>query len=105
VPEGYAILLVFAMALQSVFLALLLTFARRPWYGAYAGTTAAYGLDPLTDQHLAGAIMWVPAGLVYLAAGLGLTAAWLRTAERDTTGTGVVDGLAPAGGQRSPRAG
>jgi putative membrane protein len=83
VPEGYALLLVFTMALQSVFLSVLLTFARRPWYDAYADTTAAYGLDPLTDQHLAGAIMWVPAGLVYLAAGLGLTAAWLRAAERE----------------------
>jgi putative membrane protein len=88
VPEGYALLLVFAMALQSVFLSVLLTFARRPWYDAYATTTAAYGLDPLTDQHLAGAIMWVPAGLVYLAAGLGLTAAWLRTAERGAVGAG-----------------
>ena len=30
--------------------------------------------------------MWIPAGLVYLAAGLGLTAAWLRTAEREAAG-------------------
>jgi putative membrane protein len=95
VPEGYAILLVFAMALQSVFLSALLTFARRPWYDAYATTTAAYGLDPLTDQHLAGAIMWVPAGLVYLAAGLGLTVAWLREAERGADDVGPYAPSAP----------
>jgi hypothetical protein len=29
-----------------------------------------------------GVIMWIPAGLVYLDAGLGLTVAWVRTAER-----------------------
>ena len=103
VPEGFALLLVFAMALQSVFLSVLLTFARRPWYDAYLSTTAAHGLDPLTDQHLAGAIMWVPAGLVYLAAGLGLTAAWLRTAEREAARMDVDVGDGPrdpAGGTR-----
>jgi cytochrome c oxidase assembly factor CtaG len=88
VPEGFAILLVFALAMQGVFLSALLTFARQPWYTAYAGTTAAFGLDPLADQQLAGVIMWVPAGLVYPAVGLALTVAWLRESEREPLGVG-----------------
>lgn len=77
------VLLVFAMGLQSVFLALLLTFATEPWYRAYSTTTQAWGLAPLADQQLAGAIMWVPAGAVHVAAGVALLLAWLRAAEAD----------------------
>jgi cytochrome c oxidase assembly factor CtaG len=77
-PEGIGVLLVFAMALQSVFLALLLTFADTPWYWVYSATTRAYGLDPLVDQQLAGVIMWVPAGLVYTGIGLRLLLTWIR---------------------------
>jgi cytochrome c oxidase assembly factor CtaG len=83
VSNGLGVLLVFAMAMQSVFLSLLLTFARKPWYAGYAETTAPWGLDPLTDQHLAGVIMWIPAGALYLAAALALLASWIRAAERD----------------------
>ncbi len=84
VSEGFAVLLVFGMALQSVFLSALLTFASSPWYSAYATTTAAWGLDPLSDQQLAGVIMWVPAGLVYLVAALALLVAWVRSSDGDT---------------------
>ena len=81
VPEGLGALLVFGMALQSVFLSLLLTFATSPWYAGYAATTAPWGLDPLADQQLAGVIMWVPAGVVYVIAALALVAVWIRTSE------------------------
>jgi putative membrane protein len=80
--NGLGVLLVFAMAVQSVFLSALLTFARTPWYRAYAGTTRAWGLEPLADQHLAGVIMWVPAGAVYVGAALALLVAWLHAIER-----------------------
>jgi putative membrane protein len=82
VPSGLGVLLVFGMAMQSVLLALLLTFARVPWYAGYASTTAPWGLEPLADQQLAGAIMWIPAGLVYLGAALALLATWIRATER-----------------------
>lgn len=77
-PGGIGVLLVFAMAMQSVFLALLLAFADTPWYWVYSATTRAYGLDPLADQQLAGVIMWVPAGLVYTGIGLKLLLTWIR---------------------------
>ena len=38
------------------------------------------GLTPLEDQQLAGLIMWVPAGLVYLVAALALAGLWIRLA-------------------------
>jgi cytochrome c oxidase assembly factor CtaG len=79
---GLGALLVFTMAMQSVLLALLLTFASTPWYDGYNQTTGTWGLDPLADQQLAGAIMWVPGGLVYVAAGIALVGHWIRGTER-----------------------
>jgi putative membrane protein len=81
VPNGVGVLLVFAMAMQSVFLSVLLTFARTPWYSGYAETTTPWGLEPLADQQLAGVIMWIPTGAVYLVAALALLVAWVRATE------------------------
>jgi putative membrane protein len=78
VSPGLAVLLLFTMAVQSALLALLLTFARTPWYVGYTTTTRPWGIEQLPDQRLAGAIMWVPAGFVYLAAALALLVGWLR---------------------------
>ena len=83
VSGGLGVLLVFAMAMASVFLSVLLTFARTPWYSGYATTTASWGLDPLTDQRVAGVIMWIPAGGIYLAAALVLLVTWIRATERE----------------------
>ena len=83
VSGGLDVLLVFAMAMQSVFLSVLLTFARTPWYSGYAETTVPWGLDPLTDQQLAGVIMWIPAGGIYLVVALALLVAWIRATERE----------------------
>lgn len=81
--RGAAVGYVFTAALQSTLLAALLTFATSAWYPAYAATTPAWGSSPLADQQLAGVLMWVPGGLAYLAAGLGLVTAWLRDLEAD----------------------
>jgi cytochrome c oxidase assembly factor CtaG len=81
--EGIGILMVFTMAMQGVFLALLMTFAEKPWYPAYETTAPLWGLTALSDQHLAGVIMWVPAGLVYTGVGLALLMRWLRNLSVD----------------------
>jgi putative membrane protein len=83
VSNGLGAMLVFAMAMQSVFLSLLLTFARTPWYAGYAETTTPWGLEPLADQQLAGVIMWIPAGAVSLVTALTLLVAWIRAIERE----------------------
>ena len=75
---GLGVLLVFAMTMQSALLSLLLTFASTPWYSGYTTTTRAWGIEQLADQHLAGAIMWVPAGFVYLGVALALLVGWVR---------------------------
>src|SRR3954471_10449851 len=79
---GLAVLYMFTTALHSGLLGALLTFAPRLWYPAYQTTTGSFGLTPLEDQQLGGLIMWVPAGLVYVVAGLALFAGWLRESER-----------------------
>lgn len=79
--QGLGVMLVFGMSLQGVLLSLLLTFAGAPWYDQYASTTAAWNLDPLADQQLAGVIMWIPGGFVYLATALILLVSWIRTTD------------------------
>ncbi len=82
---GVGVLYMFTTALQSGLLGALLTFARSAWYPDYAGRTASWGLTPLEDQQLGGLIMWVPACLVYVVAGLALFAGWMRESERRVT--------------------
>jgi putative membrane protein len=65
---GVATLYLFAAGLQCTMLGALIAMSRRPWYFGHFGTTGAWGLTPLEDQQLAGLVMWIPAGLVYLAA-------------------------------------
>lgn len=75
--QGLAVLGVFAAALQGTVLAAILTFARSPLYSSYEATAPIWGLTPLEDQQLAGVIMWVPGGLIYLVVGLALFASWI----------------------------
>jgi putative membrane protein len=65
---GVATLYLFAAGLQCTMLGALITMARHAWYFGHYATTAAWGLTPLEDQQLAGLVMWIPAGLVYLVA-------------------------------------
>jgi putative membrane protein len=58
-----------AMVLTGV-LGALITFAGRPLYAPHFLTTEPWGLSALTDQQLAGLIMWVPAAIPYLLAEL-----------------------------------
>ena len=76
--QGLSILYLFGLALQSALLGALLTFSPAPWYTAHLASAPAWGLTPLEDQQFAGLIMWVPGAGVYLAAALGLFAAWFR---------------------------
>ncbi|MCC2980969.1 cytochrome c oxidase assembly protein [Sphingomonas sp. IC4-52] len=51
----------------------LMAFSDSPWYAGYARLALApFGLSPAEDQQVAGLIMWVPGGLVHLAAALAL---------------------------------
>ncbi|MDQ6676441.1 MAG: cytochrome c oxidase assembly protein, partial [Acidobacteriota bacterium] len=75
---GAGVLYLFTTAVHTSVLGALLTFARTVWYPAYRATAPLWGVSALEDQQIGGLIMWVPGGLVYLAAALALFAAWLR---------------------------
>ncbi|WP_158266867.1 cytochrome c oxidase assembly protein [Alsobacter soli] len=60
----------------------LMILANRPFYPVHAATARAWGVTPVEDQQLAGLIMWIPAGFVYLGVICWLTVAWLREAKR-----------------------
>lgn len=79
---GAAVLYMFTTSVHSGLLGAILTFAKTVWYPAYMQTTRSWGLTPLEDQQLGGLIMWIPAGFVYVFAGLMLFAGWLRESER-----------------------
>jgi putative membrane protein len=79
---GFAVLYLFAAALQGSALGALLTLAPAPLYPLQAAGSASWGLDPLADQQLAGLVMWVPADLVYLGTAGALFMGWLASLER-----------------------
>jgi putative membrane protein len=62
----------FSTMLLSGLLGVLFVFSEAVWYPAHSLLPYGWGLSPLQDQQLAGVIMWVPTGLVYLAATLFL---------------------------------
>jgi len=78
---GAAVLYLFTTSIHSGVLGALITIAHSVWYPSYVGLTNSWGLTPLEDQQLGGLIMWIPAGLVYVIAGLALFAGWLREAD------------------------
>lgn len=78
---GMGIFMNFGTMLASGFLGVLLTFSPYVWYPTHIHETALYGLTALEDQQLAGAIMWVPSGVVYVASVLGVLGRWLFAME------------------------
>lgn len=74
--EGFAspVLMALFTLMHTGLLGALLTFSPRPWYPLFATRLNEWGLTPLEDQQLAGLIMWVPMGLIYLIAGLAVMA-------------------------------
>jgi putative membrane protein len=82
---GAGALWIFMTMVHTGLLGALLTFAPRPLYPAYA----ALANDPMADQQLAGLIMWVPGGALYLLTGLLHTAAWLRPARADAASDSI----------------
>lgn len=79
-PLGQALAALLMLTIQMGLLGALLVFADAPLYVPHFATTQAFGIDPRTDQQLAGLVMWVPANLPYLALALWRLAGWLRHA-------------------------
>jgi cytochrome c oxidase assembly factor CtaG len=103
---------VLATVIQGGLLGALITWAPRTLYPRYDLTAPVWSLTGLEDQQLAGLIMWVPAGLVHLAAGLALVGLWIRGAGRRPGGgdrrqplwhRAADDDRAPGRGRLRPR--
>jgi cytochrome c oxidase assembly factor CtaG len=72
----------FATSLIGGALGALMSLSSSPWYAEYAAMgMTGIGVDPVTDQRLAGLIMWIPGGLVHGAAAVVLFYKWLKVAE------------------------
>jgi len=78
---GAAVVYLFVTAVHGGVLGALLTISPRVWYAPYVSHHPP-GLTPLEDQQLAGLLMWIPAGLAFVAGALFLFAAWLRQSDR-----------------------
>jgi cytochrome c oxidase assembly factor CtaG len=82
VGYGIGVVYVFATAMHTEILGALLTFGSRTWYPTHAARSAAHGIHPVADQQLAGVVMWIPFGVVFVLIALALFAAWLGEAEK-----------------------
>jgi cytochrome c oxidase assembly factor CtaG len=79
---GVSAACLFATSLIGGALGALMSFSSSPWYADYAAMgMTGIGTDPVTDQRLAGLIMWIPGGLVHGAAALALFYKWLKASE------------------------
>lgn len=74
---GEGLLLLFGVGLQTTLLSALMTFSPQPWYDPYVESAPLWGFDPLTDQQLAGLLMWFPTTLAGLGAAVWLVSRWL----------------------------
>jgi cytochrome c oxidase assembly factor CtaG len=74
---GRALFLV-ASAVQGGLLGAVLLFARTPLYPVHGAGPIRWGLTPLQDQQLAGALMWVPPSAIYLIAAAAILFAFFR---------------------------
>ena len=99
---GAAVL--FGASVQGSALGALMAFSPQPWYASYAATTAAWGLTPLQDQQLAGVLMWMPLGTVYVLVACVLLWSWLRASGGEAS-EGRPAGSAAAAGGGGARAG
>jgi putative membrane protein len=63
---------VFVTAMEGIALGGLMTLASRPWYDGF----------PLSDQQVAGVLMWCPAGFAYTAVAAAMLYLWLADQDR-----------------------
>jgi putative membrane protein len=79
---GVAVLYIFLTAIHSSVLGALMTISPGVLYADYVSTGAPWQVNALEDQQLAGLLMWVPSGLVFIVFGLALFAAWLGQSDK-----------------------
>ena len=84
VPHPVRILYLFLAMPQNSFLGVALLSTTAPLYVHYVDIVRSWGPTPLDDQHLGGVVMWVFGDFAFLAAMIGVVAAWMRFEDRRT---------------------
>jgi putative membrane protein len=79
---GFRIGFVLAAVVPNEILGIAITFAKQPIYSHYTTVPRLWGLSVMDDQMLAGALMWVPGGMMYILAALILLARYLAQEEK-----------------------
>lgn len=83
---GATLLYILTAAILSSLPGAIITLAGTPLYPDYVRGTAAWGLTLLEDQQLAGLLMWIPGGVVYLIAAGSAFLHWLELDDARHTG-------------------
>jgi putative membrane protein len=78
--RGPAVLAVFIASFPATALGAAMLLAPRPWYPDYIRTTTAAALS---DQQVAGVVMWAFGGLIYVVAAAALLYSWLNVGQAD----------------------
>jgi putative membrane protein len=69
---GAALASLFTTLLHTGALGALIALSSNVWYAPYIDTAVTRGWNALEDQQVGGLVMWAPAGVAYIAAGLSL---------------------------------
>lgn len=93
---GTAALLLFGQSVQGSALGALLVFSPVAWYPTYLSHGGWWDLTPLADQQLAGTLMWMPLGTVYVLMACASVWRWVRGASGHTEHAAVPTGT-PSG--------
>jgi putative membrane protein len=88
---GTQILYLFALGVPMTVVAAMITGAEHVLYPFYAAAPRLFALTPLADQRLGGLLMWVPAGVIPLAAFTAVFFRWV-TVEADADDAGAAVG-------------
>ncbi|MFL5791895.1 MAG: cytochrome c oxidase assembly protein [Actinomycetota bacterium] len=79
IGTGFAIVEVLIATTVMTALGALLTFSPTVWYPTYEAAERAHGIGALADQQLAGLLMWIPSGMLYLVIIAVLFVRWIDT--------------------------
>lgn len=80
---GAKLLALLAQMPPMSFLAVTIIGASAPLYAAYLGRPDAFGIDALTDQRIAGSLMWLTGDFAFLIPGTVLLVAFMRHEEAE----------------------
>jgi len=79
---GASALFVFITMMHTGALGALFALSSSPYYPLYQERASAAGIDPVSDQQLAGLYMWIPSGIVLTIFAMALMLAWLSESDR-----------------------